>query len=59
MDASLFEKERTIDVGTKIRKSSGRFVAAKTVKMQGTMDAKQAEVITAREGVRFDRELWI
>ena len=43
-DAALFEEEGAIGLNVVIRNNNGRFLAAKTVKYQGTMDARQAEV---------------
>ena len=53
------ENERTMGLGVIIHDSSGRFVEARTRKIQGTVDTMKAEALADREGLKLARDLGI
>ena len=50
-DAAIFAVGRAFGVGIVIRDSQGRFVAAKSQKLNGDADAYRAKIIAVKEGL--------
>ena len=58
-DTSIYEEEGATGIDIAIRNNKGAVLAAKSVRIEGAMEAHQVEAFTATEGIKFALELEI